>query len=100
MLKGMKEGMRNASWKVPISYWKKKFSLQIVEQWTMSHKEIVKFLSLKMFKTYLRQSFEQSDITLKLSWLEKRVGLADLQIICNKILSFYEILAVPFMRIL
>lgn len=49
----MKEGMRNASRKVSVSYWKKKFSLQIVEQWTISHREIVKFLSLKMFKTCL-----------------------------------------------
>lgn len=52
-LKDKKEGMRNASQKVPVSYWEKKFSLHIVEQWTMSHTEIVKFLSLKIFKTHL-----------------------------------------------
>lgn len=47
-----------------------------------------------------RQSSEQSDVTLKSSWLEKGVELADLQAICNKILSFCEILVVPFMTIL
>lgn len=53
MLKDKKEGMRNALQEIFISYCDKKISLQIVEQWIVSHREIVKFLSLKIFKTHL-----------------------------------------------
>lgn len=96
VLMDKKEGIRNASRKVPISYWEKIC-------WRVEHvaQRDCEVSVLEDIQNSTRQSSEQSDLlTLKLSCLEQRVELADLQTIFNKILSFCEILAVPEMRIL
>lgn len=91
MLMDKKEGIRNASRKVPISYWEKIcWRVEYVAQ------KDCQVSVLEDIQNSSRQSSEQSDLlTLKLSCLEQRVELADLQTIFNKILSFCEILAVP-----